>query len=91
MGAKLWERYTQKSISLILLQVLGDFNTSFYIPHNNAVRTEWNDIYIYNPQNGCPCIVETRDTQGCALDGDRLRFVQGRTQGTIINDNYKAQ
>ena len=38
--------------------------------------------------NGCPCIVEIRGTQGCALVGDPARSrrrVQGRSQGTTLS------
>ena len=41
-------------------------------------------------KNGCPCIVEIRGTQGCALATSlhsptaRLRLVQGRSQGTTL-------
>ena len=34
-------------------------------------------------KNGCPCIVEIRGTQGCALVGDPA--VQGRSQGTTLS------
>ena len=39
-------------------------------------------------KNGCPCIVEIRGTQGCALVGDparAVRQVQGRSQGTTLS------
>ena len=32
-------------------------------------------------KDGCPCIVEIRGTQGCALVGD----LQGRSQGTTLS------
>ena len=38
---------------------------------------DWSYIYIYikGIKNGCPCIVEIRGTQGCALVGDPARAV----------------
>ena len=37
-------------------------------------------------KNGCPCIVEIRGTQGCALVGDPARAVgEGRSQGTTLS------
>ena len=38
-------------------------------------------MYIKGIKNGCPCIVEIRGTQGCALVGD----LQGRSQGTTLS------
>ena len=32
-------------------------------------------LYIKGIKNGCPCIVEIRGTQGCALVGDPARAV----------------
>ena len=32
-------------------------------------------FYIKGIKNGCPCIVEIRGTQGCALVGDPARAV----------------
>ena len=43
-------------------------------------------VYIKGIKNGCPCIVEIRGTQGCALVGDPARaVVQGRSQGTTLS------
>ena len=45
-------------------------------------------IYMYTVKgikNGCPCIVEIRGTQGCALVGDPARAVQGPSQGTTLS------
>ena len=35
----------------------------------------YTDHYIKGIKNGCPCIVEIRGTQGCALVGDPARAV----------------
>ena len=32
-------------------------------------------IFVKGIKNGCPCIVEIRGTQGCALVGDPARAV----------------
>ena len=41
--------------------------------------------HIKGIKNGCPCIVEIRGTQGCALVGDPALAVQGRSQGTTLS------
>ena len=42
--------------------------------------------FIKGIKNGCPCIVEIRGTQGCALVGDPARAVgEGRSQGTTLS------
>ena len=38
------------------------------------------ETYNKGIKNGCPCIVEIRGTQGCALVGE-----QGRSQGTTLS------
>ena len=37
------------------------------------IVVEW--VFIKGIKNGCPCIVEIRGTQGCALVGDPARAV----------------
>ena len=62
---------------------------SCYIP---CTRVSWYKTIYHVPvqynikwlKNGCPCIVEIRGMQGCALVGDPAR-VQGRSQGTTLN------
>ena len=41
------------------------------------------DIIFCHLKNGCPCIVEIRSTQGCALVGEPARAV--RSQGTTLS------
>ena len=41
-------------------------------------------------KNGCPCIVEIRGTQGCALVGD-ARAVGEYSQGTTLTDLHNAR
>ena len=36
---------------------------------------KWLMVYYKGIKNGCPCIVEIRGTQGCALVGDPARAV----------------
>ena len=40
-----------------------------------AAELEHGHIIIIGIKNGCPCIVEIRGTQGCALFGDPARAV----------------
>ena len=58
---------------------------TIYVYIHNISNFHWEYLYLsplyrllfYNKgiKNGCPCIVEIRGTQGCALVGDPARAV----------------
>ena len=46
-----------------------------FVRRQNKVGFECQTIFDKGIKNGCPCIVEIRGTQGCALVGDPARAV----------------